>query len=122
MGIIGRGEENMAHSGGRRPAPAAGIPTFYCRYIKRGLDVLLSSFGLMVLSPVFLFLIIAIKLDSKGPVLFKQKRIGIHKRPLYMEVSYHADGYAEGHAYAPLGESRSVHHPHGAFPAKNLPG
>jgi len=32
-----------------------------------------------MLSPIFLILIIAIKLDSKGPVLFKQKRIGIHK-------------------------------------------
>ena len=74
----------MAHSGGRQPAPGAGIPTFYCRCIKRGLDVLLSFFGPMVLSPIFLFLIIAIKLDSKGPVLFKQKRIGIHKRTFYI--------------------------------------
>ena len=74
----------MTHAGGRRSALGAGIPTFYCRYIKRGLDVLLSFFGLTVLSPVFLFLITAIKLDSKGPVLFKQKRIGIHKRPFYI--------------------------------------
>lgn len=47
--------------------------------IKRGVDFLLSLIGLIVLSPVFLILIIAIKLDSKGPVLFCQKRVGIHK-------------------------------------------
>ena len=32
-----------------------------------------------MLSPVFLLLCIAIKMDSRGPVLFKQKRVGIHK-------------------------------------------
>lgn len=47
--------------------------------IKRIIDVILSLCGLIVLSPIFLLLIIAIKLESKGPVLFKQKRIGIHK-------------------------------------------
>lgn len=47
--------------------------------IKRLIDIILSFVGLVVLSPVFLILIIAIKLDSRGPVLFKQNRIGIHK-------------------------------------------
>lgn len=49
------------------------------KYIKRGIDFIMSLVGLIVLSPVFLILIIAIKVDSKGPVLFKQKRVGIHK-------------------------------------------
>lgn len=40
--------------------------------------------GLIILSPLFIILIIAIKLDSKGPVLFKQKRIGIYKKHLDM--------------------------------------
>ncbi|WP_275532808.1 sugar transferase [Lachnoclostridium sp. An181] len=48
--------------------------------VKRAIDLCLSMVGLIVLSPVFLILVIAIKLDSKGPVLFKQKRVGIHKR------------------------------------------
>lgn len=48
--------------------------------IKRFIDIILSLAGLIVLSPVFCLLIIAIKLDSKGPVLFKQKRVGIHKK------------------------------------------
>ena len=47
--------------------------------VKRLIDIILSFFALIILSPVFLILIIAIKIDSKGPVLFKQKRVGIHK-------------------------------------------
>ena len=48
--------------------------------IKRVIDFVLSGIGLILLSPVFLLLIISIKLDSPGPVLFKQKRVGIHKQ------------------------------------------
>ena len=47
--------------------------------VKRSIDFICSLLALIVLSPIFLILIIAIKLDSKGPVLFKQKRVGIHK-------------------------------------------
>jgi O-antigen biosynthesis protein WbqP len=47
--------------------------------IKRLIDILLSLIGLIVLSPVFAIIIIAIKFDSEGPILFKQKRVGIHK-------------------------------------------
>ena len=43
------------------------------------IDIILSLLGLVMLSPLFLLLIIAIKLDSKGPVFFKQKRVGIYK-------------------------------------------
>lgn len=52
--------------------------------IKRLIDIILSLIGLIVLSPVFLILIIAIKLDSKGPILFKQRRIGINKTHFYI--------------------------------------
>ncbi len=51
----------------------------YNRFFKRGLDVVLSACGLVVLSPVYLVLVAAIKLDSPGPVFFRQKRVGIHK-------------------------------------------
>lgn len=47
--------------------------------VKRLIDIILSLIGIIVLSPIFLILIIAIKIDSKGPVLFKQKRVGINK-------------------------------------------
>lgn len=54
------------------------------RKIKRVLDGVISFLSLALLSPVFLALIIAIKADSKGPVLFKQKRVGIHKSHFYI--------------------------------------
>lgn len=47
--------------------------------LKNVIDRVLALAGLIVLSPVFLVLVVAIKLDSRGPVLFKQKRVGIHK-------------------------------------------
>ena len=51
----------------------------YEKYIKRGLDVILSFGGLVVLSPVFLILAVAIYIDDPGPVLFTQKRVGKNK-------------------------------------------
>ena len=51
----------------------------YQKFAKRLLDLLLSALGIVVLSPVLLVLVIAIKLDSPGPVLFRQKRVGVHK-------------------------------------------
>lgn len=48
-------------------------------YIKRILDILLSFLGLIILSPIFLIIIVVIKIDSRGPIFFKQKRLGIHK-------------------------------------------
>jgi O-antigen biosynthesis protein WbqP len=47
--------------------------------IKRLIDILLSLIGLLLLSPIFLLIITAIKLDSKGPVFFSQKRLGAYK-------------------------------------------
>ena len=46
------------------------------RMLKRSLDAALSSAGLALLSPVFALLAILTKLDSKGPVFFKQERLG----------------------------------------------
>lgn len=46
---------------------------------KRWGDVILSLIGMIILSPIFLIIIIAMKFDSRGPVLFKQKRVGINK-------------------------------------------
>ena len=47
--------------------------------VKKILDRILAFLGLVILSPVYLVVIIALKLDSRGPILFKQKRVGIHK-------------------------------------------
>ena len=48
----------------------------YEKFGKRLIDIVLSAMGLIVLLPVYLVLSIAIKLDSQGPVLFKQRRMG----------------------------------------------
>ncbi len=56
----------------------------YARYIKRFFDILLSFIGIVVLSWLYVIIIVAIKLDSPGPVFFKQKRIGIHKKHFYI--------------------------------------
>lgn len=51
---------------------------------KRTLDIFLSLMGLIFLLPFLLVLMFAIKLDSKGPVFFRQKRVGIHKKHFYI--------------------------------------
>lgn len=53
---------------------------FYEKYIKRLLDIILSFGGLVVLSPVFLIITVAIYIDDPGPVLFTQKRTGKNKQ------------------------------------------
>ncbi|ANW97643.1 capsular biosynthesis protein [Thermoclostridium stercorarium subsp. thermolacticum DSM 2910] len=52
--------------------------------IKRLIDIFLSFIALVVLFPLFFLISVAIKLDSKGPILFKQKRVGIHKSYFYI--------------------------------------
>lgn len=52
--------------------------------IKRMISIILSSLGLVILSPIFLILILAIKTTSPGPVLFKQKRVGLNKKHFYI--------------------------------------
>lgn len=54
------------------------------RYVKRGLDIFLSLIGICLLLPLLLLLSLAVKLDSKGPVLFQQKRIGKDKKEFYI--------------------------------------
>jgi lipopolysaccharide/colanic/teichoic acid biosynthesis glycosyltransferase len=62
------------------PLPPSGWNAF----IKRGIDVVLALLTLTIHLPVLLLVAIAIKLDSPGPVLFHQRRIGLHGRPFEM--------------------------------------
>lgn len=52
----------------------------YKHFLKRVIDFILSLIGLIVLSPVFIILCVWIKLDSKGPIFFRQKRVGKNKK------------------------------------------
>ena len=51
---------------------------------KRAFDIVVSGLLLVILSPLFLILAIAIRLSSSGPVLFRQERIGLNKKPFIM--------------------------------------
>ena len=53
---------------------------FYEKYIKRAMDVVLSFGGLVVLSPIYAGIALAIVIDDPGPVLFTQKRMGQNKK------------------------------------------
>ena len=52
----------------------------YRNRIKRVIAIIMSLCGIICLSWLYIILIIAIKIDSPGPVFFKQKRVGIHKK------------------------------------------
>ncbi|MCI7742618.1 MAG: sugar transferase [Clostridiales bacterium] len=56
----------------------------YQRFIKRFIDIVLSLVGLVVLAIPMLVFALIVKLDSPGPVLFWQKRVGIHKKTFMM--------------------------------------
>ena len=64
--------------------------------IKRLFDIIVSGISLILLSPLFLIIGIMIKMDSKGKVIFKQKRIGKHGEPIY--ISQDADEKGEEEA------------------------
>lgn len=54
------------------------------KVIKRAMDIVGSACGIVVLSPLLLFLAILVKISSPGPVIFKQERVGLHGKPFYM--------------------------------------
>lgn len=73
----------------------------YKKYIKRLLDVIISLLAIFILSPIILIICIAIKLESKGPALFTQTRVGKNSKifkifkfrsMLTFEESYYEDG------------------------------
>ncbi|MBR5306704.1 MAG: sugar transferase [Oscillospiraceae bacterium] len=63
------------------------------QYIKRFIDIVLSLGAIVFLSPVLLVLAVLIKLDSKGPVLFRQKRVG--KGKTHFEILKFRTMYAD---------------------------
>lgn len=52
----------------------------YKKFFKRAIDFVLSLLGVIILSPILLILYLCIKIDSKGPVVFRQKRVGKDKK------------------------------------------
>lgn len=73
----------------------------YRKFLKRVMDIICSGLALLVLSPIFLLIALAIRVDTRGPVIFTQKRVGKEKEPfkiykfrtmLTFEDSFYEDG------------------------------
>jgi len=56
----------------------------YCQLVKRAIDIVAATFGLVLLSPLFILTALGIALTSPGPVLFEQERYGLQKRRFTM--------------------------------------
>ena len=65
----------------------------YNKYFKRIIDIVLSGAALIILSPIMLLIAVIIKADSKGPVLFKQKRVAKDKE--YFKILKFRTMYAD---------------------------
>ena len=71
-----------------------GLPVINIRYVpltntinklaKRIVDIVGSALGLIILSPLLLVLAVLVKTSSKGPIIFKQERVGLHNKKFYM--------------------------------------
>ena len=61
--------------------PNFNLRTWSGRFMKRAFDIVASAFGLLLLSPLFLFISIIIKRDSSGPVFYRGPRIGRNNQP-----------------------------------------
>ena len=93
----------------------------YRNGIKRLLAVVLSLCGMICLSWLFLILAVAIKLDSPGPVFFKQKRVGIGKKHFYI-LKFRTMRIDTPHDMPPASRPGPVYHPDGTFPAQDQSG
>lgn len=60
------------------------MATIYKRFFKRLIDIVVSGIAIIILAVPMLIIAVAIKIDSPGPVLFRQKRFGIHKSIFYI--------------------------------------
>lgn len=71
-----------------------GLPVINIRYVpltntgnvilKRVVDILGALFGIIITSPIMFLCALLIKLTSKGPIIFKQERVGLHNKSFYM--------------------------------------
>lgn len=64
-----------------RHVPLSSLPN---RFLKRLMDIVLGSLALIIFSPVMLVVVIGVKISSKGPVIYKQNRIGLHNKEFEM--------------------------------------
>lgn len=72
--------------------------TTWQRLIKRFMDISVSASMLLLLSPLYLYIILRVRMSSKGPIIFKQKRTGLHGKPflIYKFRSMYTDAEKHG--------------------------
>lgn len=75
---------------------------------KRVADVIISAITLIILSPLFAILAIAVRHSSKGPIIYRQERIGYHKKPFYILKfrTMYIDAESNGPALSTLNDPR----------------
>ena len=80
------------------------------RALKRALDVAVSAAGLLLLAPLFLVAALAVRLDSPGPVLFRQKRVGADEKTFicFMFRSMRADAEVLQESLETLNEAKGA--------------
>ena len=86
--------------------------------VKRALDVLISSFAIIVLSPVFIFSSLGVLFSSKGSIIFKQERVGINEKKfmIYKFRSMYKDAEKNGPQLSSVKDTRIT--PFGRFMRK----
>ncbi|HEY3387164.1 MAG TPA: sugar transferase [Saprospiraceae bacterium] len=74
-----------------------GLMLNWEKLVKRLMDIVISSLGLILLSPVFLYIMIRVRLSSSGPVFYSQERIGLNGKPfmIYKFRSMYTDAEGE---------------------------
>jgi exopolysaccharide biosynthesis polyprenyl glycosylphosphotransferase len=86
--------------------------------LKRAIDIVGAAVGILVLSPIFLIIAVAVKLSSPGPVFFKQTRVGLHGR-LFQMIKFRSmvrDAAERQHEFERLNQTDGV-----AFKIKHDP-
>lgn len=85
-------EKELSNGGCKNSMSPAGA------FLKRTADILMSAMGMVILSPLYLVIWVAIKIESPGPAIFRQERIGLGGRPftLYKFRSMVADAEHDG--------------------------
>jgi exopolysaccharide biosynthesis polyprenyl glycosylphosphotransferase len=74
------------------------------RFLKRLLDLTVSALALLVLSPLYLYIILRVRMSSKGPIFYSQERVGLYHKPfkihkfrsMYLDAEQHGPQLSQG--------------------------
>jgi exopolysaccharide biosynthesis polyprenyl glycosylphosphotransferase len=91
---------------------------YWQKVLKRGIDIFTSFMGLVILSPLYFYIAVRVRLSSRGAIIYVQERIGLHGRPfnIYKFRSMRTDAESEGPQLSQDNDERTT--PWGAFMRK----